>query len=150
MCHFHFWAVCRYINLSVKYLCLKDSCVFLKTTDSWRLRMSINKTQVPLILGVIYRFSKWILQQLMTFYNPLLLEPYPCPWPFGNWVVFEHVPFRGSFFIRRSLWACKGELRSCFVCMLGLRSPVPLFPGVWSWGATRQNCSSTRGVFMWV
>lgn len=35
--------------------------------------MSINKTQVPLILGVIYRFSKWILQKLRTFYRDMAL-----------------------------------------------------------------------------
>ena len=109
--------------------------MFLKTTDSWRLRMSINKTQVPLILGIIYRFSKWILQKLMTFYNPLFTwGPYPCPWPFGNWVVFITCLFRGVSFIRRSLWVCKGELRSCFVCMLEAgESQVLVSRGV-EWG----------------
>lgn len=37
-------------------------------------------------------------------------------WELGSF--WTRAFLEGSFFIRRSLWACKGELHSCFVCML--------------------------------
>lgn len=66
-----FWAVCRFINLGLLFVFERTVVCYLKQQIYGRLKMSINKSQVPLIFFTIFRFSKWILQKFMTFYNPV-------------------------------------------------------------------------------
>lgn len=53
-----FWAVCRCINLSLIFVFERTLVCYFKTTDLWRLKTSIKKTQVP-----------WIFLQYLDFQN---------------------------------------------------------------------------------
>lgn len=96
--------------------------------------MSINKSQVPLIFFTIFRFSKWILQKFMTFYNPVYASRVTSTsQAFLELGSFWSLAFSEVSFIRRSVQMLCGYVpQSCTraVCARSRpRNPRSCFPG---------------------